>query len=1247
MKYGELIQFDPIETVVQLRESGKEEEARRLVATYVISADMAERLVDPVFTNLQFDRPHDNKGLLIVGNYGTGKSHLMAVLAAVAERADLATDLRHPGVAQAAQVIAGKFKVVRTEIGGVTMSLRDILCGTLEEHLAGVGVAFTFPSAAKVTNNKDALEAMMRAFHERYPDHGLLLVVDELLDYLRSRKDQELILDLSFLREVGEVCRTLRFRFMAGVQEALFDSARFQFVAETIRRVKDRFEQLLIARRDVKFVVAERLLHKTAEQQARIREHLVRYAKCYGRMNERMDEFVHLFPVHPDYIDTFELITAVEKREVLRTLSRAMSRLLGKDIPGNRPGLIAYDSYWPVLKENPAFRAVPDIKAVIDCSQVLEARVENAFTRPAYKDMAIQITHALSVHRLATSDIYAPLGATPEELRDTLCLYQPGIEELGGDPADDLLSQVEVVLEEIRKTVNGQFISSNPDNRQYYPDLKKTDDYDALIEKRAESLDLSQLDSYYFEALKRVMECTDQTYVTGYKIWQHELEWLDRKAARQGYLFFGAPNERSTAVPPRDFYLYFIQPHEPPAYKDEKRADEVFFTLVGADDGLRAALRNYAAAVDLASTSSGHAKDTYTSKVNAFLRELVRWLQEYLPTAYEVTSQGKRKKLLEWAKGKSAAAAGGRANVRDTVNGVASICLAPHFQDQAPNYPTFSILITGENRLQAAEDAVRAIAGQLRTKQATAVLDALELLDGERLDPSRSPYAKHIVDVLNKKGHGQVVNRAELIQDDGGVEYLAPQSLRLEPEWAAVLLAALVHSGDVVVSVPGKKLDATNLSALAATGVDELKQFKHIERPKEWNLPGLTALLNLLAPFASPDRPLAPGMAQALTLGGQSADEIVTKVQSTISGLVDRIVRAQPGLQGGLPFWGRPTLSEEAIKSRRTLLEQTKTFLESLQVYNSQGKLKNFRYGADEVKGHRPGLQSLVEAEALAELIADLGPLAAYLSKAETLLPLEHEWAKTVRAAQAEVGGQIKADAASDAALRAQIRQRLADLKRSYIETYMALHLRARLGANEDKRKAKLLGDARLQTLQRLATIDLMPRQQLVDLQNRLAGLKSCFAVTPQELDADPECPHCSFRPSAETVVTPAKALLTAFDTDLDNLLSAWTQTLLSNLQDPTTLENLKLLAPKARKLVDGILKKKALSDEIGQDLLQALQEALSGLIKVVITTDDLRAALLAGGSPATAAEMKKRFEEFLADRTKGKEPSKVRIVVE
>ncbi|HBP90844.1 MAG TPA: ATPase [Nitrospiraceae bacterium] len=1241
MKYGDLIQFEPIESVVQLREADEAAAARKLVQTYVISEEMAEKLVSLVIPQLQFDKPMDNKGLLVVGNYGTGKSHLMSVLSALAENGDLATYLNDKSVASAAGKISGRFKVVRTEIGATTMSLRDILVAELEEHLAAMGVSYTFPSADKVSNNKRAFEEMMTAFHQKHPDHGLLLVVDELLDYLRTRKDQEFILDLNFLREIGEVCKDLRFRFIAGVQEAIFDSSRFSFVADSLHRVKDRFEQILIVRKDVKFVVAERLLKKTADQQVKIRENLTPFAKFYGRMNERMDEFVRLFPVHPDYIDTFERVTAVEKREVLKTLSLAMKKLLNQNVPDDRPGVIAYDGYWTTLRENPSFRAVPDIKAVIDCSQVLESRIKQAFTRPAYKPMAIQLIHALSVHRLTTGDITAPLGATAEELRDGLCLFQPGIEELGGDPADDLLSQVETVLREIHKTVSGQFISSNPDNRQYYLDLKKTDDFDALIEKRAESLEPNELDRYYYDALRRVMECTDQTYVTGYKIWQHELEWLERKAPRQGYLFFGAPNERSTAVPPRDFYLYFLQPFDLPHFKDEKKADELFLRLKNTDEEFRTALRNYAAALDLASKASGQAKSTYESKESNFLRDLVQWVQKNMATAFEVTYQGRAKSLTDWSKGKSIRELSGigsfeRINFRDLVNTTAGICLETKFQDQAPEYPFFSVLITGVNRAQAAQDALRAIAGQNRTKQATAVLDALELLHGERLDPYRSKYAKHILGVAKKKGHGQVVNRSELIQDVRGVEYLAPQALRLEPEWAVVVLAALIYAGEAVLSIPGKKFDSTGLSELAGTGIDELTQFKHIEQPKDWNLPALKALFELLG--------LTPGMAQLIT---QGKDEPVQELQKAVTTVVKQLVLVQQSLQTGLFFWGRNLLAEDEVKKLRAKLDETKTFLESLQAYTTIGKLKNFRYDASTVTAHRDGINSLAQIKSLEELVVDIGSTAAYLSTAEAALPTGHEWIDKMKTARNEVLAQIDNPAKrSAAAFRLQAQRKLGDLKKAYLLAYLSMHAKARLSLNEDKRRTQLMGDERLKNLQKLSTIELMPRQHLSDFQNRLAGLKSCFTLTEQEVEASPVCPHCNFKPGAEPPAAPA-ATLDALDRELDKLVENWTQTLLDNLEDPTTKGNLSLLKPKPRKLVDAFIKKRTLPDELDQDFLHALQEVLSGLTKVAVKIADLRDALLAGGSPATPAELRKRFEEYLDQLTKGKEPGKVRIVLE
>jgi len=1246
MKYGDLIQFEPIESTIQLIHADQAERARQLFQTYMISEEMAEKLVNLIFPQLQFDQPMDNKGLLVVGNYGTGKSHLMSVISAIAENGDLRTNLNDKSVANAAGRISGRFKVVRTEIGATTMSLRDILVAELEEHLESMGVSYSFPPADKVPNNKRAFEDMMSAFCLEYPDHGLLLVVDEMLDFLRTRKDQELILDLNFLREIGEVCKDLHFRFIAGIQEAIFDSPRFSFVADSIRRVKDRFEQILIARKDVKFVVAERLLKKTTEQQVKIREYLTPYARFYGRMNERMDEFVRLFPVHPDYIDTFERVTAVEKREVLKTLSLAMKKLLGQNVPGDRPGIVAYDGYWTTLRENPSFRAVPDIKAVIDCSQVLESRIQQAFTRPAYKPMATRIIHALSVHRLTTGDIYTSLGATAEELRDGLCLFQPGIEELGGDPADDLLSQVETVLREIHKTVSGQFISSNPDNRQYYLDLKKTDDYDAMIEKRAESLDPSQLDRYYYEALRRVMECTDQTYVTGYKIWQHELEWLERKAARQGYLFFGAPNERSTAVPPRDFYIYFIQPFDVPHFKDEKKPDELFLRLTNTDEEFRTALRNYAAALDLASTASGQAKSTYELKANGkngFLQQMVHWLQKNMTTAFDVTYQGRTKSLTEWAKGRSIRELSGigsleRINFRDLVNTTAGICLGTKFQDQAPEYPIFPVLFTGANRAQAAQDALRGIAGQNWTKQATAVLDALELIDGNRLDPSQSKYAKHILSVAEKKGHGQVVNHAELIQDVLGTEYLAPQSFRLEPEWAVVVLAAMVHAGEVVLCIPGKKFDATGLSQLAGTGIDELVQFKHIERPKDWNLPALKALFELLG--------LTPGMAQLVT---QGKDEPVQELQKAAATTVERLVLVQQSLQTGLFFWGRNLVSEEEAQKLRTKLDGTKTFLESLQAYNSPGKLKNFRYEASEVTAHRDSLNSLAEVKSLEELLVDFGSTASYLSTAEAVLPSGHEWIDKMKTARDEILAQIVDPAKrSAAAFRQQSQRKLGELKKAYLLVYIALHAKARLGVTEDRRRAQLMSDERLKDLQKLSTIDLMPRQQFLDFQNRLAGLKSCFAFTEKELEASPVCPHCNFKPGAEPSGAHAAAMLAGLDAELDRQVESWTLTLLTNLKDPTTKDRInKVLSAQQQKIVQSFLSARSLPAKIDHDFLNAIKEALTDLALVSVKTEDLRAALLLGGSPVTPTEMRKRFELYLDGLVKGKEPGKVRIVLD
>jgi hypothetical protein len=859
------------------------------------------------------------------------------------------------------------------------------------------------------------------------------------------------------------------------------------------------------------FIVAERLLKKSADQQHKIRTYLTPFAKFYGNMNERMDEYVRLFPVHPDYIGTFERLIFTEKRGALVTLRDQIQALLDDDVPSDRPGLIGFDKFWDTVTSNTVLRSDPNIGPVLKVAETLAERVQKAFTRPAYKAMAMRVIKGLAVHRLTTGgDIYVPVGPTAEELRDTLCLYQPGIEDMGGEPADDLLTAVQTTLREIVKTVNGQFISKAPDTEQYYLDLKKDVDYDAQIEKRAEALSNDALDRAYYSALMQLMECTDErTYVTGYKIWQHQVEWQERRVERNGYLFLGAPNDRPTAQPERDFYIYFIQPFEPPRFRDEAKSDEVFFRLKGLDDAIKRHLAFYAAAQELASTASGAAKAVYLDKARRALSDMSRWLQDKQMTAFEVTYQGKTRRLAEWGKGVS---------MRD--------------------------------------------------------------------------------------------------------------KLRLGPDERA-------NFRDIVLAITGDKIDAGKLTLLAERSLDDLIQFKHIEPPKEINVAVLRALFELLG--------LPSGLAQMAT---QGKEEPVKELLDAVAKQVQRVLTVGTDLQNRLSFWGQPLLREEALRDRQQRLEALKSFLEGLSPYNTVGKLKNLRITQDDIDAQKQNLEVLSAVETLRDLVAELGTTAAYLSQAEMVLATDHAWVREAEAARKEILDQLAEDGGAQQA--AAYRQRLARLKKDFIAAYVAQHSKARLGVAEDKTKSALRRDPRMATLRALAGISLMPTGQLTAFEDKLDKLKSCASLVERELETSPVCPHCGYRPANEQGDwLPAANVLKALDDELDRLLEGWQKTLLDNLQDPIIQANFELLKPGQRDLIKGFLASKALPDPVTPEFVAAVQEALSGLEKIVVTGDDIKRALLTGGSPATPEDLRRRFESFMNERCKGKDASKLRFVVE
>ncbi len=1260
MYYRDLVQFDPIESIIQLREADEKTLARQLVETYVISDRMAEHLVNLVLPQLQFERPQDNKGVLIVGNYGTGKSHLLAVLSSIAEYDDLAPLVDHPAVQEAAASIAGRFKVVRTEIGGVTGSLRDILLRELETALAAWGTPYTFPAADQVTNNKDALIAAVEAFRQKYPDHGLLLVVDELLDYLRTRDERALILDLGFLRELGEVAALTPFRFVGGVQETLFDNPRFAFVAQQLRRVRDRFEQVRIAREDIAYVVAHRLLRKDDKQLAWITEHLRQFTPLYGELAERLEDFAQLFPVHPAYLETFERVYVAEKREVLKTLSSAMRARLDEEVPEDRPGVISYDHYWPLLCDDPSLRALPAVAEVADKSAVLAGRVRHAYTREHLLPLAERIIAALSVQRLTTPDIRAPLGVTAEELRDGLCLYTPLPTEAAS--AEFLLGQVQVALQEIMRTVSGQYITHNEENGQYYLDVDKDVDFAAKIEERGNFLSDDDLNRYFFDALQRLLNLSTTTYVTGYRIWAYELPWVDHKVTRPGYLFFGAPDDRSTAQPPRDFYLYILPPYLGRDWHNPERPDEVIISLTGLGQDFRELVTHYAGARAMADESADY-RQKYANHADDYLRKLVRWLREHLighmTVIYEGVTQPARAVLAE-------ARSTASQNLEDLLRIVGQHLLAPHFEEKYPDYPRFPHLpqpITEAARPTSAMEAVRYLAGRGRTRLAQAVLEGLQLVDVEgNVRPYDSPYALAYVEKLQAKAAGQVVNRGELIEQvAGGVTPVEKgHEFQLEPEWIVVALLALVYHGDIVLNLDGREtLDAGSLERAALFAMADLVDFRFYKAPR-------TLPLNLWVTIFE-GLGLPPGLIRDENTRAQA---IRDHLQPTVAAELEATAKLEGQLQQGVQVWNKALFTDRHVKlaieggsvqgptdAQKVTLASTdllahvrgyKKLLETLRRFNTVGKLRNLRMTLKEIHDVLADREVVGQARALLDAVADLQPLTSYLAEAQANLPLEHPWSQQAKEVRDETINTLRRMGQGEATRGAPaLRRTLEALKRDYVAAYSKLHRQLVLSPQADQRRVRLYDDPRRKALQQLAKIDLLSSAELTGWEQAISNLPICPTFHEGAIDQTPTCPACQLRPAQHSGRQQAEKTLNALDSRVDELLVSWRQALRDALESEAAQESRQAMAPDERAPLEAFLDQPDDATTIPAGFVDAATQALRGITALTLRASDLLAALKEGGMPCTVQALEQRFTAFVARAMRGHDRRNTRVKLE
>ena len=144
-----------------------------------------------------------------------------------------------------------------------------------------------------------------------------------------------------------------------------------------------------------------------------------------------------------------------------------MLAILDQEVPDRPPATHQLREFLEHVKANPVLRPTRTSRKSMRVPKVLESRVSRpSRARPTNPWRCASSMVWLS-HRLTTGgDIHVPIGPTAE-LRDSLCLFQPGVEDMpdpGREPAVDGADRDAERAEDRQRPVHLQ----GTDTEQYY-----------------------------------------------------------------------------------------------------------------------------------------------------------------------------------------------------------------------------------------------------------------------------------------------------------------------------------------------------------------------------------------------------------------------------------------------------------------------------------------------------------------------------------------------------------------------------------------------------------------------------------------------------------------------------------------------------------------------------------------------------------------------------------------------------------
>jgi len=796
---GKLFNFTEIKDVIDIDTDLKHDDLQKeLISSYIISEGLGNQIKEFI-DNIK--KPN-HKAVKIIGNYGSGKSHLIAFLVSIINNPSLRSLIKNKEIRKEAETVSRNFFTVQFELQPVDVDLAYFFFRELEKQIKReYDIDIPKYKEGITIDIKEHLSDIIQLLKEKDPAKGLLVVVDEVSDFLQAKEEYKIKRDFQFLRVVAQVCQDEDIVLAISMQEDIYSSPRLANIASDEARISQRFQNIIIRREAVKKVISQRIVPKTKEQKLKIETELKPFIKKIESVANNQEEYIDLFPFTPDLLDLFHELPYFEKRGIIQFAQSELKHVVTKRFPF----FFTFDRIYDILANNPNNRNIEGVYDLVKVVNIVKERIIINLERKFHDD-AFKIIKGLAVYSLWTK---GENGATAKDLAHKLLIIHPN---------DTFEAHVRVaqIVKKVREATDGFYlkvvkdVQTGNDYFKFDPAIDGQDPEERIDnEINAVGGNEDKQEDVVFDQLKEILDLVNYKNIPN--IFEDETIWQSVKSFRKGFIIFNRKGQEVEEVDNADYVIVFQSPFskkEIPTYAANQLNIEIQF---GSQENIERIKR-------IVAIRSLIAKNILTSVMSRKLSNSINGYRD--PKG--ITVPGVKYQLTKQIQNFANTTINGDVisikstlgkeynNLSEIVSELKKKVFDDCFNKEYPEHPKYAEILSSGNIIysltQIADETTN---GNFRTisQRAKNFLSGLSLINANG-DPelNGNKIVSQIQSIINAK-KGKVVDiEKEIVQQFTGKPY------GLEPEIIHFLLLILTALGKVTLKGRGgDELDISNI----------------------------------------------------------------------------------------------------------------------------------------------------------------------------------------------------------------------------------------------------------------------------------------------------------------------------------------------------------------------------------------------------------------------------------------------------